>query len=124
MPWTYVIGMHDVRVELYIDRQNAEENKSIFDRLHQHREAIDRAFGEPLDWQRLDDKQACRIKRETTVGGYRSPEEEWPRLIGWMVDAMVRLEAAWAPTFKVAGGDAGPGGRSGVMLSQEGRRPT
>ena len=49
LTWNYVIGMHDGRVELYIDRVNAEENKAIFDRLVQDREKIEKAFGEPLD---------------------------------------------------------------------------
>jgi len=97
LTWNYVIGMHDGRVELYVDRVNAEENKAIFDRLMQDRERVEKAFGEPLDWQRLEDKRACRIKKETTAGGYRNPEDEWPELIRWMVGAMIRLEAALGP---------------------------
>jgi hypothetical protein len=97
LTWNYVTGMHDGRVELYIDRVNAEENKAIFDRLVQDREKIEKAFGEPLDWQRLEDKRACRIKKETTAGGYRNPEDEWPEVIRWMVGAMIRLEAALGP---------------------------
>jgi hypothetical protein len=97
LTWNYVTGMHDGRVELYVDRVNAEENKAIFDRLVQDREKIEKAFGEPLDWQRLEDKRACRIKKETTAGGYRNPEDEWPEVIRWMVGAMIRLEAALGP---------------------------
>ncbi len=97
LTWNYVTGMHDGRVELYVDRVNAEENKAIFDRLVQDREKIEKAFGEPLDWQRLEDKRACRIKKETTAGGYRNHEDEWPEVIRWMVGAMIRLEAALGP---------------------------
>jgi hypothetical protein len=86
--------MHDGGAELYIDRGNAEENKAIFDRLIQHREDVEKAFGEPLDWQRLEDKRACRIKKETTLGGYRNPEDDWQQIISWMVGSMIRLEAA------------------------------
>jgi hypothetical protein len=97
LTWNYVIGMHDARVELYIDRGNAEENKAIIDRLIQVREDVEKVFGEALDWQRLEDKRSCRIKKESTLGGYRNPEDEWPQIIGWMVDAMIRLEAALGP---------------------------
>jgi hypothetical protein len=97
LTWNYVIGMHDGGVELYIDRGNAEENKAIFDRLMRDRENIEKAFGEALDWQRLEDKRACRIKKETKLGGYRNTEDEWQKVIGWMVDAMIRLEAALGP---------------------------
>jgi hypothetical protein len=92
--WNYVIGMHDAGVELYIDWGNAEENKAIFDRFMQDRENVEKAFGEALDWQRLEGKRACRIKKETTLGGYRNPEDKWQQIIGWMVDAMIRLERA------------------------------
>jgi hypothetical protein len=95
--WNYVIGMHDGGVELYIDKGNAPENKAIFDRLMQDRESIEKAFGEPLDWQRLEDKRACRIKKETTLGGYRNLEDQWPQIIGWMVHAMIKLEDALSP---------------------------
>jgi Domain of unknown function (DUF4268) len=98
LTWNYVIGMHDGGVELYIDRGNAEENKTIFDRLIQDREKVEKAFGEPLDWQRLDDKRACRIKKETTLGGYRNPEDDWQQIICWMVASMIRLEAALGPS--------------------------
>ncbi len=97
LTWNYVTGMHDGRVELYIDRVNAEENKAIFDRLVQDREKIEAAFGEPLDWLRMENKRPCCIKKETTLGGYRNPESEWPEIIAWMVDAMIRFEAALSP---------------------------
>jgi hypothetical protein len=49
LTWNYVIGMYDGRVELYIDRGDAGENKEIFDRLIQHRAKAEEDFGEPLD---------------------------------------------------------------------------
>jgi hypothetical protein len=97
LSWNYVIGMHDSRVELYIDRGNAEENKAIFDRLLQDRKDIEKSFGESLEWQRLENKRACRIKKEIALGGYRNPEGEWEQIIPGMVDAMIRLEAALSP---------------------------
>jgi hypothetical protein len=52
---------NQVRAEIYIDRGEAETNKSIFDRLHAEKDAIEAEFGEKLTWERLDDKQASRI---------------------------------------------------------------
>jgi uncharacterized membrane protein len=49
-----------------------------------------------LFWQRLDDKQACRIAHTLTVGGYRSDESKWPGIQDAMIDAMTRLEKALA----------------------------
>ena len=79
------------RTELYIDRGDREENKFIFDELSKHKEEIERNFGGPLVWERLDAKRACRIKSE--VEGNIFEEECWGELINEMVDRMVRMEA-------------------------------
>ena len=93
VPFQFVAGQSYGRVELYIDRGNKEENKAIFDELLSQRQAIETKFGEPLIWERLDDARACRIKRETT--GNIFEESQWPSLIGFMTDAMVRLESSF-----------------------------
>lgn len=94
----YVIRQHSGQVELYIDRgRDAEdENKSIFDSLYQNREAIENTFGEPLDWQRLDGKRACRIRKEITAGGYRD-NEKLSGIQDDMIDKMIRLSKALKP---------------------------
>ena len=81
-------------VELYIDRGDAAENKRIFDLLHSHKETIEQAFGGPLSWERLDTKRACRIKQVIELGGYRSPESQWPEIQTEMVNVMTNLESA------------------------------
>lgn len=93
----YVISRHGSRSELYIDGGGAETNKQVFDNLHSHKEEIERTFGKPLSWQRLDDKRACRIACEMTNGGYKSEESEWTAIQTEMIDAMIRLEKALSP---------------------------
>ncbi len=78
------------RVEIYIDRGNQAENKYIFDQLHAQRDVLNKEFGEPLIWQRLDNRRACRIKFEADAN--ISDREDWPRMIEFMTDAMVRIE--------------------------------
>ncbi len=99
VPFNYVIRQDEGTVELYIDRGAGmtAENKDIFDRLHRHKEEIEKTFGGGLSWQRLDDKQACRIACNMTAGGYRSEESKWPAIQDAMIDAMSRLEKALAP---------------------------
>jgi hypothetical protein len=55
-----------------------------FDMLIQHCSKVKEAFGEPLDWQRLEERRACRITKETTLGGYRNPETDWHQVIAWI----------------------------------------
>jgi hypothetical protein len=92
--FNYVIIQEYAVVELYIDRGDTEENKRIFDTLLAQREQIERLFKQPLTWERLDTKRACRIKHVIERGGYRSPEADWPAIQSEMVEMMTRLEAA------------------------------
>ena len=96
--YDYVVRQNDADVELYIDRgkDTEAENKVIFDRLAQSKEAIEADFGAPLEWQRLEGKRACRIKKDIDLGGYRD-EEKWPQIHDAMIDAMIRLEKALKP---------------------------
>jgi hypothetical protein len=95
----YSIRQDDGTAELYIDRRSEEPNKRIFDSLHAHKGEIEGAFGGDLSWQRLDDKQGCRIAYTTLIGGWRSDESLWPKIQDAMIDAMIRLEKALNPHF-------------------------
>ena len=98
LPFNYSIGQDEGRVELWIHRGTgkAAENKEIYDRIHKNKEEIEKTFGGELAWQRLDDKQGCRIAYATT-GGYKSDESKWPEIQDAMIDAMNRLEKALIP---------------------------
>jgi Domain of unknown function (DUF4268) len=101
--FNYTIVQEYGIAELYIDRGVAEENKRIFDQLHARKEEIEKAFGGPLSWERLDTKRACRIKHIIERGGYRSPESEWPEIQSEMVETMTKLEAALKPGMAALG---------------------
>ena len=99
--YNYAITQHEAYVELYIDKgkDSPEENLVIFDKLSGFKDAIERDFGEPLEWQRLEERRACRI-RKVIVGGYRDDESKWPEIHTAMIDAMIRLEKALSPHIK------------------------
>lgn len=93
----YQLGKHgEAWVDLYIDRGSKEENEAIFDQLFAHKQAVEEAFGEALEWERLERYRACRVRKRITLGGWRD-EERWPEIQDAMIDAMVRLEAAFRP---------------------------
>jgi len=98
LSYNYVIRKNDGDAELYIDRgkEGEGENKAIFDKLAESKDAIEAAFGESLDWQRLDGKRACRIKKNIDLGGYRD-ESKWAEIQAAMIAAMIRLEKALKP---------------------------
>ena len=98
----YTVTKHTSVVELYIDlgKDKEEENKAVFDQLAAKKEGIEQAFGDKLEWQQLEGKRACRIRKQFTLGGYRDDEEKWPQIHEAMVDAMIRLEKALKPYIK------------------------
>ncbi len=97
--YNYVLRKDGAQVELYIDRGKGKdsENKAIFEKIHAKKEKIEKDFGEPLEWERLEGKRACRISKRINIGGYRDPEENWPNIHEAMVDAMIRLEKSMKP---------------------------
>lgn len=97
--FNYVIVQSHGIVELYIDRGEATENKTIFDRIVGQKLQVEERFGGTLSWERLNDKRACRVKHTIDSGGYRSPETEWAKVQEAMVEAMIRLEAALRPAL-------------------------
>ncbi|MEO8195741.1 MAG: DUF4268 domain-containing protein [Thermoanaerobaculia bacterium] len=101
--FNYVIVQEYGIAELYIDRGDVEENKKIFDQLLSRRGDIEAAFGAELLWERLDSKRACRIKHVVKIGGYRSPESQWPEIQSEMVETMIRLESALKPAMASLG---------------------
>ena len=94
----YVIRQYGSAVELYIDRgRDADsENNEIFDTLEKAKGEIEEVFGEPLEWQRLEGQRSCRIGKQLSLGGYPDGEK-WSEIQDTMIDAMIRLEAAFRP---------------------------
>jgi len=97
--WNYVVWQTESAAELYIDRGQdlGAENKRLYEELLSHRDDVESAFGDELEWQRLEGKRACRIRFKVEGGGYRSPQEDWPTIQDKTIDAMVRLEKALGP---------------------------
>lgn len=89
----YAVRQHDAQVELYIDRdkESGDGNKVIFDALMEHREQIEKEFGEALLWEPLEQKRACRIRKTIDIGGYKD-EEKWSELHEAMIETMIRFE--------------------------------
>jgi len=95
--YNYVIFQHKARVELYIDKGKYDVNKEIFDKLAAAKAEIEQTFGGPLEWERMDEKRACRIKKDLSLGGYRDDEQSWPKIHEVMVNAMICLHKALSP---------------------------
>ena len=93
LAYTYVILKNAARIELYIDTGDKNKNKQIFDELYKKRHEIESDFGEELEWQRLDDKRACRIAKTVENKGLWDVDD-WPTVQDKMINAIVRFERA------------------------------
>ena len=92
VPFTLIFCKREARVELNIARSETSENKFIFDRLHERKDEIEGAFGNPLNWKRLDNRKASRIVYSKPFDCYNS--ENWHEITAWLIKHMIRFEDA------------------------------
>tara|TARA_R110001592_G_scaffold363341_1_gene684405 strand:+ start:18680 stop:19813 length:1134 start_codon:yes stop_codon:yes gene_type:complete len=99
--FNFAATKHYGRAELYIDRGDKEENEFILDQLLSQKEIIESIFGGQLEWEKLDERRACRIKAETQ--GNIFDRDQWKTMTDFMTDAMRRLEEALKDPLKEVG---------------------
>jgi hypothetical protein len=96
--WNYCITKENGWVELSIDRgrDKEAETRALFDQLQKNSNAIDNAFGEPLSWDKEDDRRSCRIRSFTNLGGLKD-KEKWPAIQDDLIHRLKRLVNALTP---------------------------
>ena len=92
--YNLIFSKNEARVELYLQRPQATENKWIFDRLEREKQQIEDRFDAELQWQRLDDKKASRVCYAYPFDGFN--DENWPEMIEWLCKHIVKLEEAFS----------------------------
>lgn len=85
-----------VRADLYIDTGSLEENKRLYDALLNDKEPIEQAFGEPLSWERLDERRASRVGIYR-AGSIDDSEEELKSIEEWLVERLLRFKSVLGP---------------------------
>lgn len=96
LTFNYNVTMGETRSELYFNTGDRALNKSLFDQLYAQRDQVNSVFAEPLSWERLDDKNTCRIACRLSLGGW-ADETTWDVAIPATIDAMDRLYKALGP---------------------------
>jgi len=89
------------QAELCIKRGDKSENEFVFDKLAESKSIIEGKFGGSLEWVRLDEEDACRIKSKSD--GNIFDRDQWDAMIEFMTDAMCRLETAIKDPLKDVG---------------------
>ena len=71
-----------VRTGIYIDSGDLGNNKAFFDKLFEEKKEIEAEFGQTLEWERLDNKRACRVAVYRT-GSIKDSSEELQKIKDW-----------------------------------------
>jgi hypothetical protein len=80
-----------IRIELCISGRTQEENKQIYDFLYQRKSQIESDFGQPMEWERMDDKRMSRVKFEfQNVDVFN--EGNWDNMISMMTKVVPDFE--------------------------------
>ncbi len=91
--FVFSIGKSFARTEVYMSRSNTEENKFVFDKLFKHKDEIEVQTG-ALEWERLENKKACRIKQELrNVSLYE--KDDWDKMVDFLIASMIKIETAF-----------------------------
>lgn len=89
------------RVEIYIDVGDAEKNLDLFQKLEEHKEPIESHFTQPLNWQPLESRRACRI-HISRAGSIQDGEEALRDIQAWMVEHLLEFKEVFGPHLRNA----------------------
>jgi CBS domain-containing protein len=89
-----------LRIELYLDSGDKDENKQRFEQLLSCKNDVEQIVGEPMEWERLDNRQACRIAVYSKAQILTDAES--PTLLEWAAKKATSLYKAFEPEFSPA----------------------
>jgi hypothetical protein len=95
--WSVASG-RGVRVEVYIDVGDRDENKRLFDLLNADASRLESALGERLTWERLDDRRASRISLPHDADPATFDND--PELAEWAAETMVKVDRVFRPAIE------------------------
>ena len=90
------------RVEIYIDRGDADLNEWLLDRLVEDKESIECALQCSLEWERLDNRRACRISTVRT-GSIENDPETLEHIQDWMLERLLKFKQVFGPRLDELG---------------------
>ena len=90
------------RVEAYIDNGDKDWNERLFDELEGQKDAIETELQEPLEWERLDNRRACRISVVRT-GTIDDDQETLEEIRDWMIERLLKFKRVFGPRLDELG---------------------
>ncbi len=90
-----------LRAELYIYIGDSSKNLAALEALRADRLAIEQAFGEPLEWEPLETKLACRVA-VYRPGGIQDSTASLEEYEKWFIDRLLRFKTVFGPRLPAA----------------------
>jgi CBS domain-containing protein len=90
-----------LRVELYLDGGDKDVNKQRFEQLLARKIEIEQVVGEPLQWERMDNRRACRVAVYTKAQILTDADS--PTLLEWATKRATYFYRAFEPEFSPIG---------------------
>jgi hypothetical protein len=97
-----VISSKYCRSEIYINKGDADANKTLFDAFYKLKDEIETTMGENLVWERMDDKVTCRIKCELQGVSYFE-EADWNKMNEFMIEKTQKMIKAFKEPIRKLG---------------------
>lgn len=97
--WNYYVTQSETRIGIYLDAQQPAANKALFDALFTNQTSIEKIFGEPLNWQRMNEKKGSQIT--FSVDGGWLNDSEWPKIHKNIVGKMGKLYRTFTPVLEI-----------------------
>jgi hypothetical protein len=83
-----------VRVEVYLECGDKQRNETLFDCLKERQQIIEKEFGASLSWERLDDRQGCRIANYRE-GDIHADSETLGQIQEWIIDQLKQFKSVF-----------------------------
>ena len=81
---------------MYIDDGDGDRNIQLLESLEERKDEIESALGEALDWQRLENRRACRIALDRP-GSIEDDADTLAEIEGWMVKNLLKFKEVFSP---------------------------
>lgn len=84
-----------ITCDLYIPH---DDDKKIFDKLFNQRTDIELSSGLPLEWMRLEDKRATRVR--TSITADIENQDAWPLYASWFIETTATFRKVFSKRLK------------------------
>lgn len=99
LAYTLIITKSHIRIELGISTSSKDKNKAYFKKLMKSKEAIEQAFGNPLEWEELADNKMSRVKFELQDVNLFN-DNHWGSMNQFFLEYLPKFENAFRPFIK------------------------